>query len=203
MYKHFKRIIDIILSFFGLIAILPILVLTAILIRLKLGSPIFFTQKRPGRNGKIFKMIKFRTMLNTTDQDGNLLPNNERHTKFGKILRSTSLDELPELVNVLKGDMSLIGPRPLLIEYLPLYNEQQARRHDVRPGITGLAQVEGRNAISWEDKFEHDIFYVNNLTMMLDLKIIFLTLKKVFMREGVSFESEIKNNRFNGTTKNK
>lgn len=164
-----------------------------------MGKPVFFTQDRPGLKGRIFKMIKFRTMLNTKDENGNLLPDGMRKTKLGSFLRASSIDELPELINVLKGDMSLVGPRPLLIEYLPLYNEHQARRHDVRPGITGLAQVSGRNAITWEEKFDHDVKYVNNISLFLDIKILLLTLKKVFIKEGVNFESDTKNNRFAGT----
>ncbi|MDA3884552.1 MAG: sugar transferase [Candidatus Delongbacteria bacterium] len=199
IYKHFKRIIDIILSFMGLIIISPMLILTAIFIRIKLGSPVFFTQKRPGLKGKIFKMIKFRSMLNTRNENGDLLPDRMRKTKLGNFIRSSSIDELPGLINVLKGDMSLVGPRPLLTEYLPLYNEQQARRHDVRPGITGLAQVSGRNAITWEEKFSYDVKYVDNMSLFLDIKILILTLKKVFVREGINYESETINNRFTGT----
>ncbi len=183
----------------GLIIISPMLILTAIFIRIKLGSPVFFTQKRPGLKGKIFKMIKFRSMLNTRNENGDLLPDRMRKTKLGNFIRSSSIDELPGLINVLKGDMSLVGPRPLLTEYLPLYNEQQARRHDVRPGITGLAQVSGRNAITWEEKFSYDVKYVDNMSLFLDIKILILTLKKVFVREGINYESETINNRFTGT----
>jgi lipopolysaccharide/colanic/teichoic acid biosynthesis glycosyltransferase len=155
-------------------------------------------QDRPGFKGKIFKMIKFRSMLNTKDENGNLLTNHLRHTKFGRFLRGSSIDELPELINVLKGDMSLVGPRPLLIEYLPLYNDRQAKRHNVRPGITGLAQISGRNAITWEDKFEKDVYYVENISLILDIKILFFTLKKVFIREGIDYKDETTNNRFQG-----
>lgn len=199
MYKIIKRLIDILSSFFGLLFLLPFLIIVSILILIKMGKPVFFTQDRPGLKGRIFKMIKFRTMLNTKDENGNLLPDRMRKTKLGSFLRASSIDELPELINVLKGDMSLVGPRPLLIEYLPLYNEHQARRHDVRPGITGLAQVSGRNAITWEEKFDHDVKYVDNISLFLDIKILFLTLKKVFIKEGVNFESDTKNNRFAGT----
>lgn len=164
-----------------------------------MGNPIFFTQKRPGLKGRIFKIIKFRTMLNTKDGNGNLLPDRMRKTKLGTFLRTTSIDELPELINVLKGNMSLVGPRPLLIEYLPLYNERQAKRHDVRPGITGFAQVSGRNSITWDEKFEKDVYYIENMSLLLDIKILFLTLKKVFIKEGINFDSETKNNRFSGT----
>ncbi|GAA1370487.1 sugar transferase [Peribacillus frigoritolerans] len=195
-----KRTLDISLSFIGIIGLSPIILIISIMIVKKLGSPIFFVQARPGKDGKVFKMIKFRTMLNSTDKNGNLLPNELRHTKFGKVLRSTSLDELPELINVLKGDMSLVGPRPLLVEYLPLYNKRQARRHEVRPGITGLAQVNGRNGLSWEEKFDYDIRYIDNFNILLDIKVLILTIKKVFVREGINFDKEIQNqnNKFSG-----
>ncbi|MCM3306977.1 sugar transferase [Priestia megaterium] len=193
-----KRGIDFLLSLVGLIVLSPIILVVSIMIYFKLGSPIFFIQDRPGKDGKVFKMLKFRTMLNSTDRDGNLLPNEQRYTKFGNFLRKTSVDELPELYNVLKGDMSLVGPRPLLVEYLPLYTKTQARRHEVRPGITGLAQVSGRNAISWEDKFNFDIKYVDKFNLILDIKIILLTVKKVFVQEGINFEKGIKNQKFKG-----
>lgn len=193
-----KRILDIILSLIGLIVLSPVFLIVALIVFVKLGRPIFFIQERPGKDGKIFKMIKFRTMLNLTDENGNLLPNEMRHTKVGQFLRSTSLDELPELINVLKGDMSLVGPRPLLVEYLPLYNEYQARRHEVRPGITGLAQVNGRNSITWEEKFEYDVWYVDNFNLLLDFKILFKTIVKVFKREGINFNNSCKNNKFLG-----
>lgn len=184
--KYFKRPMDIILSLIGLIILSPILLIVGMLIRIKLGSPIIFKQKRPGLNEEIFIMYKFRTMTDEKDKDGKLLSNNIRLTKFGRILRSMSIDELPELINVLKGDMSLIGPRPLLVEYLPRYNKYQARRHEVRPGITGLAQVNGRNAISWEDKFNYDVDYVENYNLIMDIKILMQTVFKVVKRENVN-----------------
>lgn len=194
-----KRVFDFTVALCALLTLLPVIIIVALLIRFKLGSPIFFTQDRPGLNCKIFKMIKFRTMLDGKDKQGNLLPDHERMTKFGAFLRSTSLDELPGLFNVLKGDMSLVGPRPLLVQYLPLYNAEQARRHDVRPGITGWAQVNGRNAISWEDKFKLDVWYVDNQSFWLDLKILFLTVKKVFVREGISADGHVTIEPFKGT----
>ena len=196
-----KRIFDFFVSLCAILALLPVIVVVAVLIRFKLGSPILFTQQRPGLNGKIFKMMKFRTMLDGKDRQGNLLPDNERMTKFGAFLRSTSLDELPGLFNVLKGDMSLVGPRPLLVQSLPLYNAKQARRHNVRPGITGWAQVNGRNAISWEDKFKFDVWYVDNHSFLLDIKILFLTVKKVFVREGISADGEATMPLFKGSDK--
>ena len=186
-----KRLFDFLIALCAILTLLPVIVVVAVLIRFKLGSPILFTQDRPGLNGKIFKMMKFRTMLDAKDKHGNLLPDNERMTKFGAFLRSTSLDELPGLFNVLKGDMSLVGPRPLLVQYLPLYSTEQARRHNVRPGITGWAQVNGRNAISWEQKFKLDVWYVDNQSFLLDLKILLLTVKKVFVREGISADGHI------------
>lgn len=181
-----KRLFDFIISLFALIVFSPLMFLLALLVRFNIGSPILFTQERPGLNGSVFKMLKFRTMLNSTDSQNRFLSDDKRITKFGAFLRSTSLDELPGLLNVLKGDMSLVGPRPLLVQYLPLYNKEQARRHNVRPGITGWAQVNGRNAISWEDKFKFDVWYVDNQSFLLDIKILFLTVKKVFVREGIS-----------------
>ena len=187
MYKLFlKRIVDFVLSLLGLLILLPIYLVIIFLIKINLGSPIFFKQERPGLNEKIFNIYKFRTMTNEFDQHGNLLPDENRLTKFGKFLRSTSLDELPSLWSVLKGDMSLVGPRPLLVEYLPFFSDSQARRHEVRPGITGWAQVNGRNAISWEEKFELDIWYVDNLSILLDIKILWLTLIRVLVRDGIS-----------------
>lgn len=177
----------------------PLIVITAVFVSLKLGRPVFFCQVRPGLKTKPFKMLKFRSMLDAKDSSGNPLPDEHRLTNFGKFLRSTSLDELPGLINVLKGDMSLVGPRPLLMEYLPLYSEEQARRHDVRPGITGWAQVNGRNAISWEDKFKLDVWYVDNRSIWLDIKILFLTVKKVFVREGISAEGEATMSKFTGS----
>ncbi|MEJ6533228.1 sugar transferase [Pseudoalteromonas lipolytica] len=197
-----KRFFDFLIVFCALLVLLPIIVIVALLIWFKLGSPILFTQERPGLNGKIFTMMKFRTMLDGKDNHGNLLPDNERMTKFGAFLRSTSLDELPGLLNVLKGDMSLVGPRPLLVQYLPLYTTEQARRHNVRPGITGWAQVNGRNAISWEDKFKLDVWYVDNQNLWLDLKILLLTIKKVFVREGISADGHVTIEPFKGTKSN-
>lgn len=181
-----KRFLDFIISLIALVFLLPVIILVSVLIRFKLGAPIFFTQDRPGLNSKVFKMMKFRTMLNGKDNQGNLLPDKERMTKLGTFLRSTSLDELPGLFNVLKGDMSLVGPRPLLVQYLPLYSDVQARRHNVRPGITGWAQVNGRNAISWDQKFQFDVWYVDNHSLLLDIKILLLTVKKVFFKEDIS-----------------
>ncbi|MFQ3178800.1 MAG: lipopolysaccharide/colanic/teichoic acid biosynthesis glycosyltransferase [Pseudoalteromonas tetraodonis] len=194
-----KRLFDFIVALCALLTLLPVIIVVAALIRFKLGSPILFTQNRPGLNGDIFKMMKFRTMLDAKDKRGNLLPDEQRMTKFGSFLRSTSLDELPGLFNVLKGDMSLVGPRPLLVQYLPLYNKEQARRHNVRPGITGWAQVNGRNAISWEQKFELDVWYVNNQSMWLDLKILLLTVKKVFIRDGINADGHVTIEPFKGS----
>lgn len=195
-----KRILDLSAALLGLILLAPIILILAILIRQKLGSPVFFTQTRPGLHGKPFKMVKFRTMTDARDADSNLLPDNIRLTAFGRFLRSTSLDELPELLNVLKGDMSLVGPRPLLMEYLPHYSPEQARRHEARPGITGWAQINGRNAISWESKFQLDVWYVDNQSFWLDLKIVVLTIKKVFVREGISAEGEATMPKFTGSS---
>ena len=194
-----KRLFDFLVALCALFTLLPIIIVVAVLIRFKLGSPILFTQDRPGLNGKIFKMMKFRSMLDGKDKQGNLLPDDERMTKFGAFLRSTSLDELPGLFNVLKGDMSLVGPRPLLVQYLPLYSPEQARRHNVRPGITGWAQVNGRNAISWEQKFKLDVWYVDNQSLLLDFKILLLTVKKVFVREGISADGHVTIEPFKGS----
>ncbi|MGB1477420.1 MAG: sugar transferase [Marinobacter salsuginis] len=194
-----KRCFDLVASLLALLSLLPVIVATAIVVRIKLGSPVFFRQTRPGRDGRPFQMIKFRTMLDAVDEQGKPLPDSERMTAFGQFLRSSSLDELPELWNVLKGDMSLVGPRPLLMEYLPLYSEEQYRRHEVRPGVTGWAQVNGRNAISWEDKFRLDVWYVDNRSLWLDLKILFLTVKKVLVRDGISGEGEVTMSKFNGS----
>lgn len=194
-----KRIFDFTVAFLVLLALLPVIFVVAVLIRFKLGSPILFTQNRPGLNGKVFKMMKFRSMLDAKDKQGNLLPDEQRMKKFGAFLRSTSLDELPGLFNVLKGDMSLVGPRPLLVQYLPLYSAEQARRHNMRPGITGWAQVNGRNAISWEDKFKLDVWYVDNQNFWLDIKILFLTVKKVFIREGISSNDHVTMPEFKGS----
>ena len=190
MSKFFKRLFDIVASASGLIFLSPVFLILIYLIRKNLGEPVFFTQERPGKDGKPFKMIKFRSMRDAVDKDGNPLPDSERLTPFGKKLRATSLDELPELWNVLKGDMSLVGPRPLLMSYLPLYNEFQNRRHEMRPGVTGWAQVNGRNALSWDEKFAHDIWYIDHYSFWLDMKILFLTVKKVFIKEGISAEGE-------------
>lgn len=190
MYKHFvKRLFDIILSGVAIILLSPVLIVLVILIRVKLGSPVLFKQDRPGKDEKIFRLYKFRTMTDARDASGNLLPDEERLPEFGKKLRATSLDELPELFNILKGDMSLIGPRPLLVKYLPYYNEIERRRHNVRPGLTGYAQVRGRNAISWEQKFEYDIWYVDHISFVTDIKIIFDTVKVVFTHDGVELNA--------------
>ncbi|WP_348921980.1 sugar transferase [Enterococcus rotai] len=194
-----KRILDMVISILGLILISPIMILIAISIKVKIGGPIVFVQRRPGLNEKVFLMYKFRTMTSEQDKYGNILPDEMRLTKFGQFLRSTSLDELPELWNVIKGDMSIVGPRPLLCEYLSLYNSEQRLRHNVRPGITGLAQISGRNAISWEEKFKFDCAYVENITFLNDLKILFFTIKKVFNRENISSESHVTMEKFKGS----
>ncbi|EOU1135919.1 sugar transferase [Clostridium perfringens] len=194
-----KRTFDIIASLGGLIVLSPIMIICAILIRINLGSPIFFKQKRIGKDNKEFEMIKFRTMKDAVDKEGNQLPDELRLTKVGQILRSLSIDELPELINILRGDMSLIGPRPLLVKYLPLYNERQIRRHEVLPGLTGWAQVNGRNNITWSEKFELDVYYVENWSLKLDLKIFFLTFYKVFKREGISQDGQATMEYFNGS----
>lgn len=193
-----KRIFDMVASGVALILLSPVILVVAIHIRRKLGSPIFFRQTRPGKDGKPFQMIKFRTMLDAVDKQGDPLPDGQRMTPFGSFLRSTSLDELPELWNVLKGEMSLVGPRPLLMEYLPLYSKEQYRRHHVRPGVTGWAQVNGRNAICWEDKFKLDVWYVDNQSFLLDLKILFLTVRKVLVRDGISGGGEATMSKFTG-----
>lgn len=190
MHKLLKRLFDITASAAGLIILSPVFLILIYLIKKNLGSPVFFTQERPGLNGKPFKMIKFRSMRDAVDSDGNPLPDSERLTPFGKKLRATSLDELPELWNVLKGEMSLVGPRPLLMHYLPLYNDFQNRRHEMKPGVTGWAQVNGRNALSWDEKFAHDVWYIDNHSFWLDMKILLLTVKKVFIKEGISAEGE-------------
>lgn len=200
MYKHFfKRLIDFIFALCILLIIWPIFLIFAIWLHFaNKGTGVFFFQERPGKNGKIFKVIKYKTMTDERDEQGNLLPDAERLTKIGRFVRSTSIDELPQLFNVLKGDMALIGPRPLLPQYLPLYSKEQARRHEVRPGITGWAQINGRNAISWTKKFEYDVWYVDHCSFLLDLKIVFLTIKKVFVREGISQEGQATMEFFNG-----
>ncbi|MCJ0593045.1 sugar transferase [Enterococcus cecorum] len=196
--KYGKRIQDVILSFVALIILFPVLIILYVLIRYKLGSPVFFTQDRPGKNGKIFRLYKFRTMTDEKGLNGELLPDDQRLTSFGKILRSTSLDELPELINIIKGDMSIVGPRPLLVKYLPLYNEKQARRHEVKPGFTGYAQVNGRNSITWEEKFDLDVYYVDHISFIGDWKIIFKTIKTVILREGISSETSSTMEEFEG-----
>lgn len=193
-----KRSLDIVVSALGLLFLAPVLGITAWQIRRKLGSPVFFRQTRPGKGGAAFEMIKFRTMLDAVAKNGNPLPDDRRITPFGQFLRSTSLDELPELWNVLKGDMSLVGPRPLLLEYLPLYTTEQYRRHNVRPGVTGWAQVNGRNALSWDEKFRLDVWYVDNQSLWLDLKILFLTLLKVMKRDGINQDGEATMTKFRG-----
>lgn len=199
MYKkYFKRLFDIVSSVIFLLCFWWLYIIVAILVKKKLGSPVIFKQRRPGLNGKIFTMYKFRSMTDARDKSGKLLSDAERLLKFGKILRATSLDEIPEIINVLKGDMSLVGPRPLLVEYLSRYSKEQAKRHEVRPGITGWAQVNGRNAISWEEKFKYDVEYVDSCSFLLDIRIIFLTIKKVFVKEGISQEGNVTMEEFKG-----
>lgn len=199
MYKSFlKRSIEFVITLFGVLILLPIYLLVIPFIYINIGSPIFFKQSRPGINGKVFNIYKFRTMTNIRDDNGILLPDKKRLTKFGKFLRSTSLDEIPSLWSVLRGDMSLVGPRPLLVEYLPLYSKKQARRHEIRPGITGWAQVNGRNALSWDKKFEMDVWYVDNQSFLLDIKILWLTIKKVIQRDGISHNNHVSMNKFKG-----
>lgn len=199
MYKnYFKRLFDFSGAFFGLLLLSPIFIIVTIALYIANQGKPFFFQERPGKDERIFKIIKFKSMNDKKDKNGKLLPDAERLTKAGSFVRKTSLDEIPQLINVLKGDMSLIGPRPLLIQYLPLYNKEQKRRHDVRPGITGWAQVNGRNAISWQQKFEYDVWYVNHISFLLDLKILYLTIKKVFIREGISQEGEATTAYFKG-----
>lgn len=196
--KFIKRPQDFLCSLAALIVLSPVLGITALLVRIRLGSPVIFKQERPGLNGKIFTLLKFRTMTDEKDTDGNLLPDEKRLTSFGKFLRSTSLDELPELINILKGDMSVVGPRPLLVRYLPLYNEHQARRHEVRPGFTGYAQVNGRNSISWEEKFDLDVEYADHISFLADWRIIFQTVKTVLKREGISSATAVTMEEFKG-----
>lgn len=200
MYKHFfKRLLDIIYSLGFILCFWWLYIIVAILVKKKLGSPVLFKQQRPGLNGKVFTMYKFRSMTDAKDKDGKLLSDEERLPRFGQLLRATSLDEIPEFFNILKGDMSLVGPRPLLVQYLERYNERQARRHEVRPGITGWAQVNGRNAISWEQKFEYDVEYVEKCSFFLDIKIIIMTIKKIFIREGISQEGNVTMEEFRGS----
>ena len=184
--RVFKRFFDFLFSFFAIVILSPVLAIIALLVRIKLGSPVFFSQERPGKNEKVFKLYKFRTMTNKTDENGNLLPDAERLTKFGKILRSTSLDELPELVNILKGDMAIVGPRPLLVKYLPYYRIEERERHAIRPGLTGLAQINGRNNLMWDERIALDVKYAQNITIIGDLKIIFKTIIKVLKRSDVA-----------------
>lgn len=200
LYQYvFKRLLDILISGIALIILSPVLLIVALLVRTKLGSPVLFKQERPGKDEKIFTLYKFRTMTDERDENGALLPDEVRLTSFGKMLRSTSLDELPELLNIFKGEMSIIGPRPLLVKYLPLYNETQKHRHDVKPGLTGLAQINGRNAITWEKKFEYDVEYVNNLSFALDCKIFWGTVRAVLKREGISSATDATMEAFTGT----
>ncbi|WP_304504072.1 sugar transferase [Corallococcus sp. EGB] len=194
-----KRCIDVLAAALGLICVCPVMAVTALFVWLTMGGPVLFRQQRPGRNGQLFTLFKFRTMLDATDADGQVLPDEQRLTWAGRLLRSTSLDELPQLLNVLKGDMSLVGPRPLLVEYLPRYSPEQARRHDVMPGITGWAQVNGRNALSWEERFRLDVWYVEHWSLALDLKVLALTVVRVLQRQGVSFASEATLHKFMGS----
>ena len=200
MYRNYiKRLLDIVYSLGFILCFWWLYIIVAILVKKKLGSPVLFKQQRPGLNGKVFTMYKFRSMTDAKDRDGKLLSDEERLPRFGQLLRATSLDEIPEFFNILKGDMSLVGPRPLLVQYLERYNERQARRHEVRPGITGWAQVNGRNAISWEQKFEYDVEYVEKCSFLLDIKIIFMTIKKIFIREGISQEGNVTMEEFRGS----
>lgn len=193
-----KRVFDVCVSTIGLILLFPFFVVMGVLVMVKLGKPVFFIQDRVGKDNKLFKMIKFRSMLDRYDEKGKFISDNDRLTDFGRLLRATSVDELPELINVLKGDMSLVGPRPLLVQYLPYYSREQLRRHEVRPGITGWAQINGRNAISWGEKFKHDVWYIDNWSLWLDIKIIFMTVKKVFVREGINQDDKVTMEYFNG-----
>lgn len=197
--RFFKRPLDILCSGLALVVLSPVIGITALFVRAKLGSPVLFTQDRPGKDEKIFKLYKFRTMTNERDKSGELLPDEIRLTKFGRLLRSTSLDELPSLINILRGDMSVVGPRPLLVRYLPRYNDRQRHRHDVRPGLTGYAQSHGRNTVSWKDKFEMDVYYTENMSFWMDVSIIFLTIKSVLFREGISSETSATMEEFMGT----
>ena len=199
IYRNYiKRILDLVLSLTAAVVLSPIMLITAVLVRVKLGKPVIFRQERPGKDERIFKLYKFRTMTDAKDENGELLPDEVRLTKFGKALRSTSLDELPELWNIVKGDMSIVGPRPLLVRYLPLYNEKQKHRHDVRPGFTGLAQVHGRNSLSWAEKFDWDVKYVNHVTFLTDVKIILDTVGIVLKREGINSDTSVTMEEFKG-----
>ena len=197
--KYVKRIIDILLSLVVIVLFFWLYLIVAVLVRVKLGSPVIFRQPRPGKDEKVFNLYKFRTMTDARDKDGNLLPDEDRLPDFGKKLRATSLDELPEFFNILKGDMSFVGPRPLLVKYLPLYNEEQRHRHDVRPGLTGWAQVNGRNLLSWEDRFEKDVFYVNHISFLMDLKIVFMTVAVVFRHNDINSATDATMEAFTGT----
>lgn len=197
--KYVKRLLDIIFALIGLVVLSPVLLVTAVLVRVKLGSPVIFCQERPGKDGKIFRLYKFRSMSDARDEQGNLLPDEQRLGRFGKTLRSLSLDELPELWCILTGVLSIVGPRPLLVEYLPLYNERQRRRHEVRAGLTGYAQVHGRNALSWEERFELDVYYVDHISFLLDVQILFQTFVTVFKREGISSATSVTMEPFRGT----
>lgn len=197
--KYIKRLLDIVLSGAALVILSPVLLITAVLVRMKLGSPVIFTQERPGKDEKVFKLHKFRSMTDARDASGNLLPDKERLTRFGAKLRSLSIDELPELWDIFRGKMSIVGPRPLLVKYLPLYNEEQRHRHDVRPGLTGWAQVHGRNLTSWEERFEYDVEYVNNISFALDVKIIIMTIRCVLGREGINADGSATMEAFTGT----
>ena len=197
--KHIKRLLDVVLSGAALVILSPVLLITAVLVRIKLGSPVIFTQERPGKDEKVFKLHKFRSMTDASDASGNLLPDKERLTRFGAKLRSLSIDELPELWDIFRGKMSVVGPRPLLVKYLPLYNAEQRHRHDVRPGLTGWAQVHGRNLTSWEERFEYDVEYVNNISFALDVKIILMTVRCVFAREGINADGSATMEAFVGT----
>lgn len=199
--KYIKRMIDFLLALLALVLLSPVIGIVALLVRVKLGSPVLFKQSRPGKNEKVFPMYKFRSMTDEKDENGQLLPDEARLPHFGKVLRATSLDELPELFNILRGDMSIVGPRPLLVQYLPLYNEEQKHRHDVRPGITGYAQVNGRNAISWEERFELDVYYTRNISFALDIKILVKTVKVVFCREGITSDTAVTMEAFQGSNK--
>ncbi len=199
IYKYIKRIFDIISSLLAIIILSPLLAVTAVLVKTKLGSPVLFKQERPGKDEKIFTLMKFRTMTDERDENGELLPDEVRLTKFGKFLRSTSIDELPELFNILKGDMSVIGPRPLLVKYLPRYNEHQHRRHEVRPGLSGWAQVNGRNSISWEEKFDLDVEYVDNYSLSKDINILFMTVMSVIKRDGINSDNDVTMEEFMGS----
>lgn len=203
MYKYIKRFFDFVSALLALIVFSLLLAVVAVLVKIKLGSPVIFKQERPGLNNKVFTLYKFRTMTDERNENGELLPDEVRLTKFGQFLRNTSIDELPELINILKGDMSVIGPRPLLVQYIPLYNKHQARRAEVKPGLSGWAQVNGRNSVTWEDKFEMDVYYVDNYSLALDLKILFMTVKNVIKREGISSDTSATMEPFTGTSEKK